>query len=360
MWKDRGVDLPDRELFEAEAVALYDRILVAGEIGADSPALAADGADRRGFELLKELGLITCTGDDRWTPVDPATVQARVVGPLGQRGAEMLRESAEWAQSFTSLAQRWRRSPEAMAGPCTEVRGAAIDPFISGIVADAEFELLTAQPQTGHAKSLAAATRRDTEALKRGVAMRTLYQHAARRQTTIHRYVATVTGFGAEVRTQDEFFKRLIVVDRRVALVPTADGAGALAVREPSMVAYLVDMFERSWERARPFAHRDQSEVSRAIAAEQRAMTIRMLVAGHADSVSAKRLGVSPRTYAGYVADLKEEFEVDSRFQLGYELALAGLSGQEVDDLPAAPGQAATGTPSGSAGSDPTESAGPA
>ena len=89
------------------------------------------------------------------------------------------------------------------------------------------------------------------------------------------------------------------------------------------MVAYLVDVFERSWERARPFTNRDVTVVKE-IAAEQRAMTIRMLIEGHSDPVSAKRLGVSPRTYAGYVADLKEEFEAETRFQLGYTLGRLG------------------------------------
>ena len=31
-------------------------------------------------------------------------------------------------------------------------------------------------------------------------------------------------------------------------------------------------------------------------------MTIRLLVEGHSDPASAKRLGVSTRTYAGYIA----------------------------------------------------------
>jgi DNA-binding NarL/FixJ family response regulator len=93
-------------------------------------------------------------------------------------------------------------------------------------------------------------------------------------------------------------------------------------------VAYLVDVFERSWERARPFTSRETS-VMRDIAAEQRLMTLRMLIEGHSDPVSAKRLGVSPRTYAGYVADLKEEFEAETRFQLGYTIGRLGISGTE-------------------------------
>src|SRR5690606_25446581 len=102
---------------------------------------------------------------------------------------------------------------------------------------------------------------------------------------------------------------RMIVVDHRVAVIPAGDRLStAVVVEEPAMVAYLVDVFERAWERGRPFTNRERSTLA-GIAAEQRAMTIRMLIEGHSDPVSAKRLGVSPRTYAGYVADLKAEYE---------------------------------------------------
>jgi hypothetical protein len=161
--------------------------------------------------------------------------------------------------------------------------------------------------------------------------MRTLYQHSARRSSSTHKYVAAVTARGAEVRTLDEFFNRMIVVDRRVAIIPHQDQFRvAVVVREPAVVDYLVDVFERSWERARPFTNRDTS-LLKDIASEQRAMTMRMLIEGHADPVSAKRLGVSPRTYAGYVADLKAEYEAETRFQLGYTMGRMGVSGQEVE-----------------------------
>ena len=190
--------------------------------------------------------------------------------------------------------------------------------------------MLTAQPQAGRdAASLAAAVLRDTAMLERGTKMRTLYQHSARRSSFTTKYVAAVTSRGAEVRTLDEFFNRMIVVDRRVAVIPASDDyRSAVAVREPSVVAYLVDIFDRTWERARPFTNRE-SGMLKDIAAEQRAMTIRMLIEGHSDPVSAKRLGVSPRTYAGYVADLKAEYEAETRFQLGYSMGQAGISGQE-------------------------------
>jgi len=191
--------------------------------------------------------------------------------------------------------------------------------------------MLTAQPQAGRdPDTLDAVTKQDIAMLERGTRMRTLYQHSARRSAITHKYVAAVTARGAEVRTLDEFFNRMIVIDRRVAIIPgkQEDLATAIAVHEPSVVDYLVDVFERAWERGRPFANRETGML-KDIAVEQRAMTIRMLIEGHADPVSAKRLGVSPRTYAGYVADLKHEYEAETRFQLGYVMGQRGVSGRE-------------------------------
>ena len=103
-----------------------------------------------------------------------------------------------------------------------------------------------------------------------------------------------------------------------------------MAIREPAVVAYLVDVFERAWERARPFTN-TRASMMNDIAREQRAMTIRMLIEGHTDPVSAKRLGVSARTFAGYVADLKAEYDAETRFQLGYTMGQMGVSGHEDD-----------------------------
>jgi hypothetical protein len=322
----------DRALFEESATALYEEAVTEGGIKQDDPRIQPKGELRGAFELLVALGLLIHDQEaGLHQPVDPSAVQARVVAPMSQQGASLIAESAHWAQTFGELAHAWRRSPAASRGPFTELQGEAITQFITSVVADAESELLTAQPQTGRSdpKVLAIATQRDVAALERGVKMRTLYQHSARRSAIIHKHVQSVTTAGAEVRTLDEFFNRLIVVDRRIAIIPGK--AGALAVREPMVVDYLVDVFERHWERARPYTSRE-NKLLREVAAEQRAMTIRMLIEGHADPSSAKRLGVSPRTYAGYIADLKSEYDAETRFQLGYTMGRLGISGQEDDE----------------------------
>ncbi|GAA1944725.1 TrmB family transcriptional regulator [Nocardioides hwasunensis] len=326
----------ERGVFEEHATPLYEEIVASGGVSTADQRIARRGELHEAFELLVEVGLIVKSDDGtHWRAVDPAAVQAQVVAPLGQQGAELIAESAHWAQAFSTLSHAWRRSPSAVGGPFAEIRGATtINNFLASLVGDAEEELLTAQPQDRRGvKQLGEVGARDIAALKRGVRMRTLYQHAARRGADTRKYVAAVSAAGAEVRTLDEFFNRLIVVDRRIAVIPSHEGLiAAMVISEPSMVGYLVDMFERHWERARPFTSSETS-LMRDIAAEQRAMTIRMLLEGRADPAGAKRLGVSPRTYAGYVADLKSEFEVETRFQLGYEMGKRGISGRETDEL---------------------------
>lgn len=326
-------DAARRELFTTAATQFYEEIVAHAGLSVDDRTIAEGGARKAAFDLLVELGLVVeDQSGERWLPVDPAAVQSRVVTPLGQEGARMIAESAAWAEAFSALSHSWRRSPESVRGPFTEIRGVpAIIAFITSQVSEVEQELLTAQPQAGRdSRQLAEAIERETEALRRGVRMRTLYQHSARRNAVTHKYVAAVTAEGAEVRTLDEFFNRMIVFDRRIAMIPGHDSLNmAVVIREPSIVAYLADIFERSWERARPFINRDTTLLED-IAAEQRAMTIRMLIEGYADPAGAKRVGVSTRTYAGYVADLKEEFEVETRFQLGYVLGQRGVSGQEL------------------------------
>lgn len=329
----------ERSVFEEQSTPLYEEIVTSGGLSATDRRIVKGGELHEAFTILTEVGLVVKSEDGtQWRAVDPAAVQAQVVAPLGQQGAELIAESAHWAQAFGTLSHAWRRSPSAVGGPFAEIRGeATIRNFLDSLVNDAEEELLTAQPQDRRGvKQLGEVTAREIATLKRGVRMRTLYQHAARRGTDTRRYVAAVTAAGAEVRTLDEFFNRLIVVDRRVAIIPSHQSlAVAMVISEPSMVLYLVDMFERHWERARPFTSSETS-LMRDIAAEQRAMTIRMLLEGRADPAGAKRLGVSPRTYAGYVADLKNEFEVETRFQLGYEMGKRGISGRETDETGAA------------------------
>ena len=323
-------DAADRALFESTSSKLYQEIVKSGGLVAGEPRVVSGGDLHAALEQLRELGLVRLDPtSDNWVAEDPGLAQTRVVAPLTQQGAALMQESSRWAEAFTQLNQAWRRAPgTSEQGPFRYLHSfETINRFLSDTVPEAEEEVLTAQPQAGRGSGevVAHVVEGERTLLERGVKILTLYQHSARRSAATREYVAAVTPLGAEVRTQDEFFNRMIVVDRRVAIIPSPDDLGtALAVREPTIVAYLVDVFMRSWERARPFTSHEASVIKH-IADEQRAMTMRMLIEGHSDPVSAKRLGVSPRTYAGYVADLKDEFDAETRFQLGYSLGRLNL-----------------------------------
>jgi sugar-specific transcriptional regulator TrmB len=321
----------DRRLLETTASHLYTRAVTQGFLRTDDPSLCDDAETERAVQLLVEIGLLRLDDTEGLLrPVDPTTIQAQVVVPLTMQGSELIAESARWSDLFSDLGQVFRTSPQAAVSPITEIHGLEnIDNFIHAAVNDSRQELLTAQPHGRRpANTLAVAENRDVKALRRGVKMRTLYQHSARHSPATRDYVADIAAEGAEVRTLDEFFRRLIVVDRQVAVVPASDNHHtAIAIHDKSLIAYLVDIFERSWERAQPFTL-SGNQAERNIAADVRAMTIRLLVEGHSDPASAKRLGVSTRTYAGYIAALKDEFGVQTRFQLGYAMGSEPHPGQ--------------------------------
>ncbi|MCW2855816.1 MAG: hypothetical protein JWR52_1431 [Marmoricola sp.] len=316
-------DAQHRELLQHEAGDLYQKIVLEGAVAKDDARIVAGGPEHETFAFLIDLGLVALdSSTDTYLPVDPAIVQSRIVAPMGQRAAELLAESTGWATTFAELGLAYRRTAPADLS-IVELRGLPnINRFLTAAVGDAEHELLTAQPDGARSAAiLDEAIERDTRALARGVKMRTLYQHSARRSVATREYVDQVIKAGGEVRTLDEFFNRLIVVDRRLAIVPGAEGAHvAIVVHDPSLVAYIVDIFERFWERARVFTDRE-SATEREIADDVHNMTVRMLVEGHSDNASAKRVGVSTRTYAGYIASLKVEYGVETRFQLGYAIA---------------------------------------
>lgn len=319
-------DASQRELLQHGAGDLFQKIVLKGSIPAADQRIAADGPHHDGFALLLQIGLIALDpATDSYVPVDPAIVQSQVVTPMGQRAADLLAESSSWAATFAELGQAYRRTSPGEP-PITEIRGSTtVKRFLAAALGDAETELLTAHPEGARpAKISSAALKRDREALARGVAVRTLFQHPARRSAATREYVNEIATLGAEVRTLDEFFNRLVVVDRRLAIIPGTDPTDvAIAIHDPNLIRYLVDIFERAWERGRPFHDR---EAEPEITDDVHNMAIRMLVEGYSDNASAKRVGVSTRTYAGYVAALKAAYNVETRFQLGYAIGQQELN----------------------------------
>ncbi|MFI5861045.1 LuxR C-terminal-related transcriptional regulator [Streptomyces sp. NPDC051546] len=205
----------------------------------------------------------------------------------------------------------------------------AISTTLTSVVQSCEEELLTAQPGGGRpAELLEKALASDVAALRRGVTQRTVYQHTVRTHAPTLAYVEGVSAEGAEIRTLDEVFDRLIVCDRKIAFVPDPEAERqqlALVIEHPGMIRYLVGIFDKSWERAAPLRHTPAEHRPPLLTDETRRAVLHLMVNGYTDETIAGRLGMSARTVATHVRKASEQLGSRSRAQLAYLIARSGI-----------------------------------
>ncbi|MFJ8429840.1 LuxR C-terminal-related transcriptional regulator [Kitasatospora sp. NPDC094019] len=172
---------------------------------------------------------------------------------------------------------------------------------------------------------------RDLALLGRGVRMRSLYQHATRFDQPTRVHAEQLIGAGAEIRTLPEVLPQMIIVDGALALLPARSG-GALVIREPDLLAYLLDVFARDWENATPFATGPQAAHDIAVTVKQSILVL--LSKGLKDESIARRLGISLRTCRRHVSEILEVLGAHSRFQAGVIAERRGLTAHPVPSSP--------------------------
>ncbi|MEU1309653.1 helix-turn-helix transcriptional regulator [Streptomyces cinnamoneus] len=330
---------------------------------ADPSRAAADlgiapEAGRAALDRLIALRLVVpepVAGADPGRPaparaVDPDAVVTVLTAPLQESIHESQLRLQRVRDDFERLRERFLRG-RAEASPCSlevipsleEVRAA-----LNRASAECRTEMMTSQPGgTRDPEAMTEALARDTALLERGIRIRTLYHHTARFNGPSQAYVAAASALGAEYRTAHELFGRIIIFDRELAFIPDHLGSwGAVAIRDPSVVAYLCEIFEQTWTHATLFSEAGQDGLER-VAKEVDLTIIRLLAAGLKDESIGRRLGMSLRTTRRHIADIMETLGAESRFQAGILASRAGL----IDD-------GTTGSTTAAAGD--AERAGPA
>ncbi|WAZ21825.1 helix-turn-helix transcriptional regulator [Streptomyces cinnabarinus] len=307
----------------AYAVTVAD--LTPGRL-ADEMELSAGEAEQWVQELLELKLLRTVTGrTDTYTAVAPDTARYRLLSPaleeVRQRQEEIDRVHTDLARLSShyeeSMVERIRREAISTLSDLNDVRHTITD-----LAGRSEFEVLTAQPGGARREEvLQESLPRTEQLLRRGVQMRTLYQHSARFSSGMSAYVEHVTQLGAEVRTLASAFQRLIVFDRRFAVISLrSEPQGACLVKDLDLVAFIAETFESLWVSAAPFPTTlDRSRLS-LTSAEIRSTVITMLVSGEEDKVIAKRLGISLRTCQRHVSEIMNELGARNRLHAGYLL----------------------------------------
>jgi DNA-binding CsgD family transcriptional regulator/sugar-specific transcriptional regulator TrmB len=278
---------------------------------------------RRNLEQLSSLALVQPAEDQRvgYLAVGPETAMelllARQQADLAAQQLKMAASRVEAARLIAEYsAQNLRHAEsesELIEGP------AAIRERIAALGRSVEHEVMTFAPGGAHPEAdLKASRGPNEELLKRGVRIRTVYLNSIRAHQPTVDHVNWLTKQGGQVRTAATLPVRLIIMDRRRAVLPvdTADArVGAIVVSGKGNLVALCALFESIWESATPlgaFPRRDPRGLP-----AQEAEVLRLLAQGLTDDSIAKRLGVSSRTARRISADLMTRLDASSRFEAG-------------------------------------------
>jgi DNA-binding CsgD family transcriptional regulator len=317
-------------------VRVYDRMLRhrVASVSQTTQELRADPAGvEAAVDTLIGLKLIRPAEDaaGHFVAVGPDVAEVELVGPLEQAIRSQHRKVAAIRGLLRPLADTFndvrralqRQDPVVVTHAPEETRLRLAD-----AARNCRSEVMTMQPGGGRdPEELGEAAPRDLEMVDNGIRMRILYQHTARTDISTRTYVRAVVEAGAEVRTTNEIFDRLIIFDRETAFIPQRpglpDGPGAAIVHEPATVALLCRIYDHIWRTATVF---DTSETAYGGTLDDVRTTILALLAtGMKDEGIARRLGMSSRTCRRHISSLMAELHADSRFQAGVAAVRAGL-----------------------------------
>jgi DNA-binding CsgD family transcriptional regulator/sugar-specific transcriptional regulator TrmB len=173
--------------------------------------------------------------------------------------------------------------------------------------------------------AIRSATPLDLEALARGVHMRTLFQHTARKHWPTAQYAARTSAAGAQNRTTGVLPSRMVITDNDSAVLPVDPkntAAGVVVVRDPAVLSFLRRLFDHHWERGLDFTAEEQENGLEPTQLERDVLLL--LAAGKKNEVIAHKLDISPRSVSRIVANLMERLGATSRFQAGVRAAMNG------------------------------------
>ncbi|MFD3664668.1 helix-turn-helix transcriptional regulator [Streptomyces sp. NPDC058659] len=269
-------------------------------------------------DRLRELGLLYGTDRQTVCPTDPAIVVDRLTE---LRLRELHQELQEVTRSRHLVADLRDEQSPALASPQSVERMenvAQIRSRIDDLAFFAREEILSVEPYTvltpeniAHSRPL------DLRCLSRGVRIRSVVLQEALDDPLTVGYLRELTAKGAEIRVSEDLSERVLVYDRRTALVPIDPedtSRGALVAQETGLVAGIIALFEKIWCQATDLSTitADDEKCQGGLAETERDVLKSMCHVGK-DEIGARDLGMSVRTYRRHVADLLRVLGASSR-----------------------------------------------
>ncbi|MFD5725354.1 helix-turn-helix domain-containing protein [Streptomyces sp. NBC_00523] len=311
---------------DAEAEVIYRAVIRYPCVAVAELAAHVDLTEQRVRESLNQLekmGLVQPTVRDGvgYYAVSPeSAMEALLSRQQAELTAQQLRvessraAAAQLVAAWSGLHPRMNdQESERLIGPD------AIRDRLALLAESAKEEIATFAPGGAHtAADLEASRGPNAALLNRGVRMRTIYLDSIRHHRPTLAYVTWLNSLGGQVRTAPVLPIRMVVVDRRQAMLPIDTDnalAGAVVLKGAGTIAALCALFESVWGNAVSLGITAQRGGD-GIPAQERAV-LALLAQGYTDEAVAKRLGVSPRTARRTAASLLELLDARSRFEAG-------------------------------------------
>ncbi|MGW4697826.1 LuxR C-terminal-related transcriptional regulator [Kitasatospora cineracea] len=280
-------------------------------------------------DCLDELGhlmLVRASAEHpgRMCAIDPAVGLADL---LARQEVELAERQATLAASRAAVTRLVADRAEHRAAHGERLLGIdAVQHRLEQMARATQREVLSSQPGNQNPVDLDASRGPDAAALARGIAMRSLYQDSTRHQLHTVNYAHWLHSQGGEVRTSPTVPQRIVLIDRREALVPIDpddNRKGALHVTEPGLLQPLIDLFDQAWNTAVPLGSTAPDDPATGLTATEREI-LRLLGSGLTDEATGQRLGVSARTVGRHMASVMERLNATSRFEAGIKAAQHG------------------------------------
>jgi DNA-binding CsgD family transcriptional regulator/sugar-specific transcriptional regulator TrmB len=161
--------------------------------------------------------------------------------------------------------------------------------------------------------------------LERGITMRTVYLDSILSDQATIAHAKWLISQGAHVRTVPALPNRMIICDRRIAIIATDSDnteAGAIVITSPGLISSLCALFESEWRNARPLSKPPVQQPGELT--PQQTTALHLLAEGATDELVARKLGVSPRTARRIATGLLTRLNARSRFQAGVHAVQEG------------------------------------
>ncbi|KAB1978629.1 LuxR C-terminal-related transcriptional regulator [Streptomyces triticiradicis] len=296
----------------------------------------SEPAVRDALDQLSELALVrpSTEDQDRVRAVNPLLgLEALLARQQADLATQQQKVEASRAAIAEVIAQYGQDYASGAGGGIQYIEGVdAIREHLELLNSKVRDEFLTFAPGGAQTPANMAASRPlNRRLLKRGVRMRTVYLDSIRRDPPTLVHAEWLEGLGAQIRTAPSLPNRVIIIDRRTALV-AADSrntsTGAVLIENPGTVTLMFALFESVWQSAEPLSTRSRPGPDGLT--KQQTEVLRLMARGNTDESIAKSLGVSARTVRRIAAGLLDHLGARSRFQAGTHAVQHGY-------LPAAP-----------------------